>query len=139
MNIIYTNEDGSVAVFTPTQEALGLLTLDKIAERVVPNGVNYSIVSPDTLPTDRAFRGAWQYDQDIVSVDLNKAKEISHSKRREARTAEFAPLDIQSTIPVLAEQAEAERQLVRDKYAAIQTQIDGATTVEDLKAIITQF
>ncbi len=74
----------------------------------------------------------------MITIDINKAKEISHSKRREARAAEFAPLDIQATIPALAEQAEAERQLVRDKYAAIQTQIDGATTVEDLKAIITQ-
>lgn len=74
----------------------------------------------------------------MIKVDLNKAKEIAHSKRREARAAEFAPLDIQVTIPVLAEQAEAERQLVRDKYAAIQTEIDAATTVEEFKVIITQ-
>ena len=74
----------------------------------------------------------------MIKVDLNKAKEIAHSKRREARAAEFAPLDIQATIPTLAEQAESERQLVRDKYAAMQTQIDSATTAEELKAIITQ-
>ena len=74
----------------------------------------------------------------MITIDINKAKEISHSKRREARAAEFAPLDIQATIPTLAEQAESERQLVRDKYAAIQTEIDAATTAEELKAIITQ-
>ena len=74
----------------------------------------------------------------MITIDINKAKEISHSKRREARAAEFAPLDIQATIPTLAEQAEAERQLVRDKYAAIQTAIDAATTAEELKTIITQ-
>ena len=74
----------------------------------------------------------------MITIDINKAKEISHSKRRDARAAEFAPLDIQATIPTLAEQAEAERQLVRDKYAAMQTQIDSATTAEELKAIITQ-
>lgn len=74
----------------------------------------------------------------MIQVDINKAKEISHAKRRDARKAEFAPLDLQATIPVLAEQAEAERQLVRDKYAVIQTQIDGATTAEELKVIITQ-
>ena len=74
----------------------------------------------------------------MITIDINKAKEISHSKRREARAAEFAPLDIQATIPTLAEQAESERQLVRDKYAAMQTQIDSATTAEELKAIITQ-
>ena len=74
----------------------------------------------------------------MITIDINKAKEISHSKRRDARAAEFAPLDIQATIQALAAQAEAERQLVRDKYAAIQTQIDAATTTEELKAIITQ-
>ena len=74
----------------------------------------------------------------MITIDINKAKEISHSKRREARAAEFAPLDIQATIPTLAEQAEAERQLVRDKYAAIQTAIDAATTADELKTIITQ-
>ena len=74
----------------------------------------------------------------MITIDINKAKEISHSKRREARTAEFAPLDIQATIPTLAEQTESERQLVRDKYAAIQTEIDAATTAEELKAILTQ-
>ena len=75
----------------------------------------------------------------MITIDINKAKEISHSKRREARTAEFAPLDIQATIPTLAEQAEAERQVVRDKYAAIQTQIDAANTAEELKEILKTF
>ena len=74
----------------------------------------------------------------MITIDINKAKEISHSKRREARAEEFKPLDIQATIPTLAEQAEAERQVVREKYAAIQAEINDAVTVDDLKAIITQ-
>ena len=74
----------------------------------------------------------------MITIDINKAKEITHSKRRDARAEKFKPLDIQATIPTLAEQAESERQLVRDKYAAIQTEIDAATTAEELKAIITQ-
>ena len=72
----------------------------------------------------------------MITIDINKAKEISHSKRREVRSVEFAPLDIQATIPTLAEQAEAERQLVRDKYADIQAKIDAARNVEELKEII---
>ena len=74
----------------------------------------------------------------MIKVNVATAKEIAHAKRRDKRAAELAPLDIQATIPTLAEQAEAERQLVRDKYATIQTQIDEATTTEELKAIITQ-
>jgi predicted nucleic acid-binding Zn-ribbon protein len=71
-----------------------------------------------------------------IKIDLNKAKEIAHDKRRAARTAEFAPLDIKATIPSEAAAAEAARQTVRDKYAAMQSQMDAATTVEELKALL---
>ena len=74
----------------------------------------------------------------MIQVDMLKAKEIAHEKRRAARNAEFAPLDIQTTIPALAEQAEAKRAEIRDKYAAIQTQINAAESVDVLKDIITQ-
>ena len=74
----------------------------------------------------------------MIQVDINKAKEITHEKRRAARAAEFAPLDIEATIPTLAEQAEIERQNIRDKYAEIQVQIDEANSVDALKDIITQ-
>lgn len=72
-----------------------------------------------------------------IKVDLSKAKEIAHEKRRIARAQEFAPLDIKATIPAESAKAEAERQKVRDKYAAMQSQIDAATSVDSLKAVIT--
>ena len=63
MNIIYKNQSGSVSVFTSTQEALDILTLDEIAQRVVPNSVPYWIVYPSAIPTDRTFRDAWELDE----------------------------------------------------------------------------
>ena len=75
----------------------------------------------------------------MIKVNVATAKEIAHAKRRDKRAAELAPLDIQATIPTLAEQAEAERQVIRDKYAAMQTEIDEATTAEELKEIIKIF
>ena len=72
----------------------------------------------------------------MITVNIAKAKEIAHEKRRLARAAEFAPLDIQVTIPMYAEQAELERQVVRDKYAEIQELIDQTESVEDLKKVI---
>lgn len=74
----------------------------------------------------------------MIQVDILKAKEIAHEKRREARAAEFAPLDIQTTIPALAEQAEAKRAEIRSKYDDIQVQIDEANSIDVLKSIITQ-
>jgi hypothetical protein len=75
----------------------------------------------------------------MITVNLNKAKIISHDKRRDARAKEFAPLDevIMKQIPGNdATAAEAARQVIRDKYAAIQTNIDDATTVDQLKTIV---
>ena len=63
MKIIYKNQDGGVAVFTPTQEALAQLTIDEIAQRIVPNSVPYWIVDPSTIPPDRTFRDAWELDE----------------------------------------------------------------------------
>ena len=72
----------------------------------------------------------------MITINIDKAKAISHDKRRDARTKEFAPLDIKATIPSEAAQAEADRQAIREKYAVIQEQIDAAQDVETLKAIV---
>lgn len=71
----------------------------------------------------------------MITVNLDKAKTIVHDIRRAKRTAEFAPLDIKASIPSEAVAAEAARQAVREKYAAVQTQIDSAPGVPELKLI----
>ena len=75
----------------------------------------------------------------MISINMNKAKDIAHTKRRAARATEFAPLDevIMKQIPGNdAAAAEAQRQAVREKYAALQVSIDSANSVEDLKTLI---
>ena len=70
----------------------------------------------------------------MITINIDKAKTIAHDKRREARSIEFAPLDIKATIPSEATAAETARQVIRYKYAAMQTAIDSASTVDQLKA-----
>jgi hypothetical protein len=70
----------------------------------------------------------------MITININKAKNIAHDARRTARSAEFAPLDIKATIPSEATAAEAARQAVRDKYTTMQTAIDAATTTDAIKA-----
>ena len=70
----------------------------------------------------------------MITINITKAKNIAHDARRTARSAEFAPLDIKATIPSEATAAEAARQVIRDKYAAMQTAIDAASTVDEIKA-----
>jgi len=72
----------------------------------------------------------------MITINLDKAKLIAHDIRRQTRDAEFKPLDVQATIPSMATEAEAQRQLVRDKYALMQADIDVATNTDTLKQII---
>jgi hypothetical protein len=71
-----------------------------------------------------------------IVINVNKAKDIAHDIRRSKRAEEFAPLDIQATIPSQASAAESARQVVRDKYAAMQTQINSASTPEEIKTAL---
>lgn len=75
----------------------------------------------------------------MIVVNIDKAKSIGHDMRRAARAEEFKPHDevIMKQIPgVDAQQAEAARQAIRDKYAVIQEQIDAAATPEEIKAAL---
>lgn len=75
----------------------------------------------------------------MITINLTKAKEISHKIRREQRAKEFAPLDevIAKRIPGQTfDEVEAKRQSVRDKYAAIQASIDAAADADQLHVIL---
>lgn len=135
MKIIYTNNEGGLSVIHPTGE----LPIQEVAAKDVPEGVAFEIVKDDAIPADRTFRGAWVANGAAVEVDLPKAKEIAHDKRRAMRAEEFAPHDevIMKQIPGHdVSKVEAERQKIRDRYAAMQTDIDAAADAEALKAII---
>jgi hypothetical protein len=75
----------------------------------------------------------------MISIDMTKAKDIAHEKRRAARAEEFKPYDevIMKQIPgVDAQQAEAARQAIREKYTTLQAQMDAAQTADELKALL---
>lgn len=72
----------------------------------------------------------------MITINIDKAKNIAHDIRRAKRSEEFAPLDVQASIPSQATAAEAARQVVRDKYAAMQTEINAAATPEEIKVAL---
>lgn len=75
----------------------------------------------------------------MITINLDKAKTISHDLRRQKRAEEFKPLDdvIMKQIPgTNVQQIEAERQTIRDKYAEIQTNIDSAESADVLLDIV---
>jgi hypothetical protein len=77
----------------------------------------------------------------MITINIDKAKTIAHDKRREARAEEFKPHDeiIMKQIPGAdATAAEAARELIRTKYAEMQTAIDAASTVDAIKSAMPQ-
>jgi hypothetical protein len=75
----------------------------------------------------------------MITINIPKAKEIAHGIRREARANEFKPYDevIMKQIPGNDfTQAEAARAAIREKYSVMQTAIDSATTLEEIKSVL---
>jgi hypothetical protein len=130
--IIYPTPEGGVAVIIPAESV-------ELALKDVPEGVPYEIVDEADIPSDRTFRGAWVLGDCCINHDLDKCRAIGHDIRRTKRAQEFAPHDevIAKQIPGKDQaQAEEARQVVRDKYAAMQVAIDEAATPDEIKAAL---
>ncbi len=61
--IIYPTDNGGVAVIIPAAEWLAQEgnSIEALAAKDVPAGKPWQIVSVEDIPTDRTFRGAWEY------------------------------------------------------------------------------
>lgn len=140
--IIYTQENGVIAVVHPTDLSLEEMTIEQIAQKVVPVGIStYSIVEDSVIPTDRSFRNSWVgvgigTTGGIISEDMTKAKELHKTKIREARVDKLATLDIeyQRAIETSADTSAivTKKQELRDAPAA--SGIATASNTTELKA-----
>ncbi len=57
--IIYPTSDGGVSVIIPAPDCG--LSIEEIAQKDVPAGVEYKIVDVSEIPQERLFRNAWEY------------------------------------------------------------------------------
>jgi hypothetical protein len=133
MRIIYKTNDG-VNVLIPSPNWSG--TLEELAKKDVPNGVDYKIVSDSEIPNDRTLRNAWEVDTNFkISENLDKAKEITKDRLR----AERKPLLESEDIKFMQAQETgadtkdivAEKQRLRD----ITKKADTCKTTDELKAL----
>jgi hypothetical protein len=76
----------------------------------------------------------------MITINVDKAKAVAHDIRRAARSVEFKPYDdvIAKQIPGQADGAEAARVLIRARYATMQTAIEAAATIDEIKAAMPQ-
>lgn len=132
-NIVWARPDGGVSVtfteFEPVAWAKTLVDRGDIPADWIPS-------FNQALPADRMFRDAWEKTGATLTENIPKAKLIAHDMRRAKRQTELAPLDLEATIPAKAAVAEAKRQVIRDTYAVIQTNIDAAPDTSTLKALV---
>jgi hypothetical protein len=134
-HVIFHNTNGTVTILYATPSCK--LNLSQLAERN-RRGRAWDIIDTGNIPVDRTFRNAWESAPGNIRVDLPKAKNIAHDKRRVVRANRFAPLDIEATIPGKAAEAEEKRQAIRDTDAVLQINLDDAVNVSSLKALMVE-
>ena len=129
------------------------LTTAQIAEKDIPDGVKYEIIDADKFEEYRDIGigstailmvGAitnYDFDTKVSTYDMTKAKKIAHRKRRNRRYSEFAPKDdiVAKGIPGTADAAETSRVGIRSTYTAMQTEIDNASTIDEIYAILQKY
>ena len=91
------------------------------------------------IPAERTFRDGWEANSDtgVISVNMDKAKDIWRDKIRQARVEPLAALDTayMKALETSADTTQiiADKQALRD--APSLASIDAASTVDELKAI----
>ena len=88
MKIIYEQDD-ELNILHPSDAFLETLTgteeekLIHIANKDLPTGTKYEIVEDSVIPTDRTFRGAWEYtsgDDEKTSADLSLDDQLKYNQ-----------------------------------------------------------
>jgi hypothetical protein len=128
--IIYTNHLGGVSVCVPTGE----IPIEDCQRKDVPKGITSHIVENAALPyEDNDFFNAWEQTDGVVTVNLDKAKEITKTRLRTERKPLLAVQDLlfQRTLEAGGDTAAivAEKQRLRD----IPNLTDACATLADLR------
>lgn len=64
--ILHENENGGVAICTPSSEALETYTIIEIAIKDTPTGQPFWIVDESEIPVDDTFFDAWEFDNEAL-------------------------------------------------------------------------
>lgn len=63
MKIVYMNDNGTLSVVHPIDDALNGMSYKEYAAIVVPTGKPFRVVPDSYLPVDRTYRDAWVMDE----------------------------------------------------------------------------
>ena len=130
--IIFTNDNGGVSVCVPTGE----LPIEQVQSKDIPAGVKSYIVDAASLPEDdNDFFDAWEQVKGVITVNLDKAKELTKNRLRAERAPLLAAQDVafQRAMETGADTTAivAEKQRLRD----ITMLADACTSTAELRAL----
>lgn len=137
--IVYTSNEGTVALIFPSQEYLDEgNTIEDIALKDVPVGIDYLIVEADTLPQDHTYFGAWEIVDGAVVVNLAKSQEIATMNLNNWAKQEYLARAVDDAIGVQT----AARMAATDDFATVlqrgRDAIAAATSVDQLTPIVVE-
>lgn len=128
--IIFSNSNGGVSVCIPTGE----LDIQAVKAKDTPS--TSIIVQDSELPqADNDFFNAWELANGVVTVNLDKAKEITKARLRAQREPLLAAQDV-LYMRAMEAQADvsaivAEKQRLRD----VTSLVDGCASTAELRAL----
>jgi hypothetical protein len=130
--IIFKNELGGVSTCIPTGE----ININAVMDKDVPKGKGARIVNLADLPNQyNDFYDAWEMDATSVTVNLDKAKELTKKRLR----AERAPLlEAQDILFQRALESGADTTAIvaeKNRLRDVTGLVDAVTTLEGLRAI----
>lgn len=88
--------------------------------------VDGQLVSRDLVQPDRKFREAWSLEDNVIVVDIVKAKPIAHEKVSEWRTAQKAQPFTVAGIGEFSSDAESKQNIDGASQAALMAVVGGA-------------
>lgn len=130
--IVYTTEAGNVAVCYPSNE----LPIKEVQAKDTP--VGSIIIDHAALPDANDFFEAWELNGEHITVNLNKARDITKQRLRDERAPLLAELDVafQRALENGADTAAivAEKQRLRD----LPMLADSCNTLDQLRQLKAQ-
>jgi hypothetical protein len=147
-----TDDDGNVLIFPLPSDDIRDIEADSVAGAVLTFYDIEKIMNdlPDTyvarekitvadIPSSRVFRDAWTVSGKSVTVDLDKAKDVTRNRLREARKPMLADLDVAYQRADEAGDVERKKAIAKEKQRlrdiTKDPRIEAATTPEALMAI----
>lgn len=130
--IIFKNDQGGVATCIPTGE----LSIEAVMEKDCPKGRGARIVNQTDLPiAHNDFYDAWEMDDKSVTVNLDKAKEITKKRLRAEREPLLQAQDV--AFQRALESGDDTKAIVAEKNRLrdITKLADSANSLDELRAI----